>query len=321
MGMEIHTMSKLAITRGTIFPMKVFYTDTFTFPLPENHRFPQRKYGLLRKWVQECGLISPENLQIPDPVSDEELLRVHTSDYIHRVKEGLLTEKEIRRIGLPWSPELVQRSYRSVGGTIAACWAALEDGVGVSLSGGTHHAHADHGAGYCIFNDIAVAARAMQAEGRVERVVVLDCDVHQGDGTASIFAQDPTVFTFSIHGDKNYPFHKPPSDLDIALPDGTSDDAYCENLDGGVEQALEVSHADLAIYLAGADPYEDDHFGRLALTKEGLLARDRIILKACRRRGLPVVIVMSGGYARKIEDVAEIHFNTVKAAIEEYSQR
>jgi acetoin utilization deacetylase AcuC-like enzyme len=266
-------------------------------------------------------LISPENLQIPDPASDEELLRVHTPDYLHRVNEGLLTEKEIRRIGLPWSPKLVHRSYRSVGGTIAACRAALEDGVGVSLSGGTHHAHADHGAGYCIFNDVSVAARAMQAEGRVERVVILDCDVHQGDGTASIFAKDPTVFTFSIHGDKNYPFHKPPSDLDIALPDGTGDNAYCEALEGGVEQALTASHADIAIHLAGADPYQDDHFGRLALTKEGLLARDRIVLEACRKRGLPLAIVMSGGYARKIEDVAEIHFNTVKAAIEEYSQR
>jgi acetoin utilization deacetylase AcuC-like enzyme len=300
--------------------MKAFYTDTFTFPLPENHRFPQRKYALLRQRIEESGLIPAEDLRIPDPASDDELLRVHIPDYIHRVKAGLLTEKEIRRIGLPWSPELVERSYRSVGGTIAACRAALEEGIAVSLSGGTHHAHADKGAGYCIFNDVAVAARTLQAEGLAKRVVILDCDVHQGDGTASIFAQDPTVFTFSIHGEKNYPFHKPPSDLDVALPDGTGDDAYCEALKAEVEQAVEMANADLAIYLAGADPYEDDHFGRLALTKQGLLQRDRIVLEACKGRGIPVAVVMSGGYARQIEDVAEIHFNTVMLAVEIQTQ-
>jgi acetoin utilization deacetylase AcuC-like enzyme len=265
--------------------------------------------------VEESGLVPVEDLQIPEPANDEELLRVHTPDYLHRVKTGSLTDKEIRRIGLPWSPELVQRSYRSVGGTIAACRAALKDGVAVSLSGGTHHAHADHGAGYCIFNDVAVAARSMQVEGRVERVVILDCDVHQGDGTASIFAQDTAVFTFSIHGEKNYPLHKPSSDLDIALPDGTGDDAYCRALEIGVEQALESAHAELAIYLAGADPYKDDHFGRLALTKDGLLVRDQLVLETCRFWDLPVAIAMSGGYAKDIEDVAEIHFNTVRLAM------
>jgi len=294
--------------------MKAFYTDTFSFPLPEGHRFPQSKYILLRQRVEESGFIAPENLCVPGPASDEELLRVHSHEYLQRVKEGKLSEKEIRRIGLPWSQELVQRSYRSVGGTISACRAALEDGIAISLSGGTHHAHADQGGGYCIFNDTAVAARAMQAEGRVERVVILDCDVHQGDGTASIFAQDRSVFTFSIHGDRNYPFHKPPSDLDVALPDGTGDEAYCEALEDGVEGALESANADLAIYLAGADPYEDDHFGRMALTKDGLLARDRIVMEACKGRGIPMAVVMSGGYARKIEDVADIHFNTVRLA-------
>ena len=312
--METRPTYTLVITRGTISPMKAFYTDTFSFPLPEGHRFPQRKYSLLRQRVEESGIISPENLRIPEPASDEELLRVHTHEYLHRVKQGQLSEKEIRRIGLPWSQELVQRSYRSVGGTISASQAALEDGIAVSLSGGTHHAHADHGGGYCIFNDAAVAARAMQTEGRLERVVILDCDVHQGDGTASIFAQDPSVFTFSIHGDRNYPFHKPPSDLDVALPDGTGDEVHCEALEDGVEQALEKVNSDLAIYLAGADPYEDDHFGRLALTKEGLLERDQIVLQACKGRGIPIAIVMSGGYAINIEDVADIHFNTVRLA-------
>jgi acetoin utilization deacetylase AcuC-like enzyme len=312
--MEISPPFFLDTTRGTISPMKVFYTDTFTFNLPEGHRFPQRKYPLLRQRVEESGWIPKEDLRIPDPAKDVDLLRVHTPDYLQRVKEGFLTGKEIRRIGLPWSEELVERSYRSVGGTIAACRAALEEGIAVSLSGGTHHAHADHGAGYCIFNDVAVAARVMQAEGLVERVVILDCDVHQGDGTASIFAQDPTVFTFSIHGDRNYPFHKPPSDLDVALPDGTRNEAYCEALEGGTETALESANADLAIYLAGADPYEDDHFGRLALTKEGLLKRDQIVMESCKGRRIPFAVVMSGGYARKTEDVAEIHFNTVQLA-------
>jgi acetoin utilization deacetylase AcuC-like enzyme len=294
--------------------MKVFYTDTFTFNLPEGHRFPAKKYSLLRQLVEESGLIPAENLHIPESAKDEDLLRVHTPEYLDRVKEGLLTEKEIRRIGLPWSQELIQRTYRSVGATIATCRAALDEGIAVSLSGGTHHAHSDKGGGYCIFNDVAVAARAMQVEGLVERVVILDCDVHQGDGTASIFGQDPTVFTFSIHGDRNYPFHKPASDLDIALPDGTGDEAYCSALRDGVEHSLESTNADLAIYLAGADPYEDDQFGRLALTKEGLLERDRIVMKASRGRGIPIAVVMSGGYARKIEDVAEIHFNTVHLA-------
>lgn len=292
--------------------MKVFYTDTFSFNLPEGHRFPHGKYALLRQRVEASDLIAPEDLQIPDPASDEDLLRIHSHEYLHRVTEGKLSEKEIRRLGLPWSPELVQRSYRSVGGTIATCRAALEDGIAVSLSGGTHHAHTDHGSGYCVFNDAAVAARAMQAAGLVERVVILDCDVHQGDGTASIFAQDPTVYTFSIHGEKNFPFHKPPSDLDIELPDATGDEGYCYALQNGIEVALESANANLAIYLAGADPYKDDHFGRLALTKEGLVERDQIVMQACKDRGILMAILMSGGYARKIEDVAEIHFNTVR---------
>jgi acetoin utilization deacetylase AcuC-like enzyme len=296
--------------------MKVFYTDTFSFSLPVNHRFPAKKYSLLRQKVEESGLIPPEDLQIPEPAKDENLLHVHTPAYLQRVKEGSLSEKEVRRIGLPWSPELVERSYRSVGGTIATCRAALEDGIAVSLSGGTHHAHTDHGSGYCVFNDAAVAARAMQAAGLVERIVILDCDVHQGDGTASIFAQDPTVFTFSIHGEKNFPFYKPPSDLDIELPDATGDEDYCHALQKGIEVALESANADLAIYLAGADPYKDDHFGRLALTKEGLVARDQIVLEACKARGIPIAILMSGGYARKIEDVAEIHYNTVRLAVQ-----
>ena len=186
--------------------------------------------------------------------------------------------------------------------------------VAVNLAGGTHHAFRDHGAGYCVFNDAAVAARAMQAEGRARRIVILDCDVHQGDGTASIFAGDSSVFTFSIHGARNYPLRKQVSDLDVPLDDGTGDDAYLEALERGVEAAIERSEADLAIYLAGADPYEGDRLGRLKLTRKGLSRRDRFVLEACRDAGLPVVVTMAGGYARDIEDTVAIHLETVRIA-------
>jgi acetoin utilization deacetylase AcuC-like enzyme len=222
----------------------------------------------------------------------------------------------VRRIGLPWSPELVERSRRSVGGSIEACRAALGDGIGVSLSGGTHHAFPDHGEGFCVFNDCAVAARAMQAEGRARRIVIIDCDVHQGNGTAAIFAGDSSVFTFSIHGAKNFPLHKERSDLDLELPDGTADGDYLDALEIGVERALAMACADLAIYLAGADPYIGDTLGRLALTKAGLAARDRLVFDHCRRAGLPVAAVMAGGYAKDILDTAEIQFETVRIASE-----
>jgi acetoin utilization deacetylase AcuC-like enzyme len=296
--------------------MKVFYTDTFDFPFPSGHRFPVRKYPLLRQRIMEAKLIPVEDLIIPQAATDEQILRVHTFDYHARVTEGHLSTKEVRRIGLPWSNALVERARRSVGGTIAACRAALVDGMAINLGGGTHHAHPDFGAGYCIFNDAAIAARTTQAESLARRVVILDCDVHQGDGTAAIFAVDPTVFTFSIHCDGNYPSHKGKSDLDIALPNGTSDEAYLETLIEGVERALAAAEADLAIYLAGADPYRGDTFGRLSLSKVGLAKRDRIIFEACQTTGLPVAIVMSGGYARHIEDVVDIHFQTVQLAVE-----
>jgi acetoin utilization deacetylase AcuC-like enzyme len=201
--------------------MKVFCSDQFHFPLPPRHRFPVRKYALLREAVTAAGLVSPEDLLVPEPATDEQILRAHDTEYLQRVKDGALTAQEIRRIGLPWSPELVQRARRSVGGTVAACRAALADGVAVNLAGGTHHASRDRGQGFCLFNDSAIAARAMQAEGRARRVVVLDCDVHQGNGTAAIAAEDPTMFTFSIHSENNFPLHKEPSDLDIGLEDGT----------------------------------------------------------------------------------------------------
>jgi acetoin utilization deacetylase AcuC-like enzyme len=222
----------------------------------------------------------------------------------------------MRRIGFPWSPEMVERSRRSSGATIAACRAALAEGVAVNLAGGTHHAFRDHGEGFCVFNDSAIAARAMQAEGRARRVVILDCDVHQGNGTASILAGDPTVFTFSIHGSNNFPFHKERSDLDIELPDGTGDTAYLAVLEDGVCRALALANADLAIYLAGADPYVGDRLGKMALTMEGLAARDRIVLDLCYGARIPTAVTMAGGYAKNVEDIVAIHLQTVRIAAE-----
>jgi acetoin utilization deacetylase AcuC-like enzyme len=294
--------------------MKAFYSDHFVLPLPDGHRFPMRKYSLLRERVAESGLICPEDLQAPEPASDEQLCLVHHTDYLDRVKMGALSEKEIRRIGFPWSPQMVARSRRSVGGTIAACRAALQDGLAVNLAGGTHHAYPDHGEGFCVFNDVAVAARVMQFQGRVRNVLILDCDVHQGNGTAAIFRGDPSVFTFDLHAAKNFPFHKEQADLDIPLPDGCSDGAYLEALLSGVARALEMSRADLAIYLAGADPFAGDRLGRLEVSKAGLAERDRLVYSLCQWAGLPVATVMAGGYAREIEDTVDIHLATVTLA-------
>ena len=294
--------------------MKVFHCDQFVYPLPPGHRFPAQKYALLRAQVAE-SLTLPVSLRVPDAASDEQLLRAHDGEYLAKVAGGTLSEREVRRIGLPWSPQLVERSRRSVGGTVEACRAALTDGIAVSLSGGTHHAFADHGEGFCIFNDCAVAARTMQAEERVQRVAIIDCDVHQGNGTAAILADDPTVFTFSIHGAKNFPFHKERSDLDVELPDGADDATYLTALTAGMDAALAVARADLAIYLAGADPFVGDALGRLALSKTGLADRDRLVLDRCHRSGLPVAVVMAGGYARQIQDTVDIHLETMRICI------
>ncbi len=279
-----------------------------------------QKYALLRQRVAESGLIAPENMRVPPAASDAEIMRAHDADYLHRVQNGLLTPQEIRRIGFPWSPEMVERSRRSSGATIAACRATLEDGLAANLAGGTHHAFRDGGQGFCVFNDSAIAARAMQAEGRVRRIVIIDCDVHQGNGTAAILAGDPTIFTFSIHGAKNFPFHKEQSDLDVELEDGADDATYLAALEHGLCQALDRAQADMAIYLAGADPFAGDRLGRLALSKAGLAARDRLVFDFCQAAGLPVAITMSGGYAPQIEDIVDIHFQTIREAVERQSR-
>jgi acetoin utilization deacetylase AcuC-like enzyme len=294
--------------------MKAFYTDLFVLPLPDGHRFPMEKYSLLRERVERSEIVRDEDLQVPAAATDVELGRVHDRQYIQRVTTGELDRKEVRRIGFPWSPELIERSRRSTGATMAACRAAIQEGIAVNLAGGTHHAHAGFGEGFCVFNDSAVAARAMQAEGRVSRVVILDCDVHQGNGTASIFRGDPTVFTFSIHGDGNFPFEKEESDLDLALQDGADDARYLEALNCGLQQSLDRSRAELAIYLAGADPHERDRLGRLSVTREGLGQRDGMVFDACRGRGIPVAVSMAGGYGADVEETVDIHFETVRRA-------
>jgi len=272
------------------------------------------KYALLRERVLNEGIITADQLHIPEPASITELARAHDPAYIERVLNGQLTSAELRRIGFPWSPQMVERSRRSAGATIAACRVALSEGVGVNLAGGTHHAFSDAGAGYCVFNDVAVAARAMQAEGRAQRIAIIDCDVHQGDGTAAILAGDETIFTFSIHGANNFPFRKQQSDLDIALPDATSDTAYLDALEWGIRQVFASARPELIIYLAGADPYYDDRLGRLSLTKAGLAERDRLIFSFCRAAGVPIAITMAGGYARQIVDTVDIHAHTVAMA-------
>ena len=294
--------------------MKLFYCDHFTLPLPDGHRFPMAKYALLRDRIVGAGLGGDGHLQVPAAATDEERLTVHEAGYLERVTKGTLSEQEIRRIGFPWSPELVERSRRSVGGTIATCRTALEEGFSMNLSGGTHHAFPDHGEGFCVFNDVGVAARVMQREGLALRIAILDLDVHQGNGTAFIFREDPTVFTLSLHGANNYPFRKEFSDMDMELPDGTEDEAFLEATSRGVRTALDTSSPGLALYLAGADPFQDDRLGRLGISREGLAERDRIVFSECQSRGIPVAVVMGGGYAPEIDDTVEIHLATAKAA-------
>ena len=294
--------------------MKIFYSDPFTFPLPPGHKFPLSKYALLRQRVMESGLAARHPLYLSRAVTDAEVCAVHAPAYWRDFRLGQLSEAMMRRIGLPWSPQLVQRTRHSVGGTVEACRAAMRDGCAVNLAGGTHHAFRDYGAGYCVLNDSAVALGVLRAEGACRRALIIDCDVHQGDGTAAIFADDPDVFTFSIHASNNFPFRKQVSRLDIALADGTDDFAYLKALDEGLQCALECSRAELAIYLAGADPYRDDRLGRLALSKAGLRQRDVLVLSALRQAGIPVAITLAGGYARHIEDTVEIHLQTIMVA-------
>ncbi len=292
--------------------MNAYYSDCFVLPLPAGHRFPMAKYRMLRE-AAAAQLPSLQFHQAPT-TTDGVLALAHHPQYIHRVATGALSADEQRAIGFPWTPEMVERSRRSAGATIAACRAAFDEGVAVNLAGGTHHAHADRGEGFCVFNDAAIAARLMQAERRASRVAIVDLDVHQGNGTASILAKDESVFTLSLHGESNYPFDKAVSDLDIALPDGTGDADYLTALDRALDILFTRFDPQLIIYLAGADPHEGDRLGRLHLSREGLALRDTRVLDAAAARGLPVAIAMAGGYGRNIEDTVAIHLQTIRIA-------
>lgn len=294
--------------------MKAFYSDTFVLPLPPGHRFPMAKYARLReRLIAEC-VIDAAHLHEAPLATWDDLRLAHTSEYVAAVANGTLTADVQRRIGFPWTPQMVERARRSVGATQAAARAALAEGCSANLAGGTHHAFADRGEGFCVFNDVAVAARTLLGERRARHVAIVDCDVHQGNGTAAIFHNDPAVFTFSIHGARNFPFRKELSDLDVELDDGTGDEPYLELLAHSLETMLERRTPDVVFYLAGADPYEGDRLGRLKLTIDGLRRRDELVLARCRSAGIPVVITMSGGYAPDVEAIVTIHANTIRVA-------
>jgi len=294
--------------------LDLYYTDHFELPLPSGHRFPMDKYRRLRRHIATSDSHRGDPLLVPPAATDCQLATCHHREYIERVAAGHLSPLEIRRIGFPWSPQMVERSRRSSGATIAAARSALRDGVAVNLAGGTHHAQPACGEGYCVFNDAAVALRVLQSEGLIRRGCVIDLDVHQGNGTAAIFADDPSVFTFSMHGTKNFPLRKFPSDLDIDLNDGTEDEFYLAALDRGLERVLAAGPYDLAIYLAGADPFEGDRLGRLNLTLAGLRRRDERVFRWCAAAGLPVAVAMAGGYCPDVDLIVQIHATTIAIA-------
>ncbi|MDQ1590985.1 MAG: hypothetical protein QOG71_1612 [Pyrinomonadaceae bacterium] len=293
--------------------MQVFYTPRYYADIGEGHVFPIRKFELVRDRLLAEGTLAPSELIEPQPAPVADVLLVHTEDYVTRLRAGSLTPRELRRLGLPWSKALVRRSFLATGGTIRAARAALTDGIASNLAGGTHHAFPDHGEGFCVLNDVAVAIRVLRRDELVERVAVVDLDVHQGNGTATIFEGDAGVFTFSIHGAKNYPVFKARSTLDVELPDATGDDEYLRALAEHLPRVF-TRRPDIVFYLGGADPYAGDKLGRLSLSLAGLRARDEFVLGECRARGVPVATVMSGGYAADINDTVEIHCNTIRAA-------
>jgi len=299
--------------------MKLFYAATHIQTLPAGHRFPMGKYELLR---QRLAAEMPQlTLELADPASEGELALVHTPMYLKAVFKGSLSPAAQREIGFPWSEGMVERARRSVGATVMAARSAFTQGVAANLAGGTHHAYADKGGGFCVFNDVAVAARLMQAEWarhhrRVLQVAVIDLDVHQGNGTAHIFRDDPSVFTLSVHGAKNFPFRKEASDIDVELPDGCGDAPYSEALDKALLELQERCAPDLVFYLAGADPHEGDRLGRLNLSFAGLQQRDQCVLAWARQRRIPLAMVMAGGYGRQIEDTVQVQMNTFAQALQ-----
>jgi acetoin utilization deacetylase AcuC-like enzyme len=301
--------------------VRVYSTDHHVVPLPVGHRFPMGKYALLREMLLERRVLDARELLPVEPagLARAALLAVHDAGYVERFLDGTLDDRALRRIGFPWSPALVRRTLASAAGTLAAARAALADGIAGNLAGGTHHAFADHGSGYCIFNDIAIAARALLDEGSAARVLVVDLDVHQGDGTAAIFGDEPRVFTFSMHGARNFPFTKQKSDLDVELADGTGDVEYLETLRGALAAAVDRARPGFIFYQAGVDPLAEDRLGKLALSHAGLRARDRHVLETARRLGVPTVLTLGGGYAQPLAPTIEAHVGTYATAKEVFT--
>ena len=294
--------------------MKAFYTDHFVLPLPAGHRFPMEKYSRLRDFVGE--LTGVELIEAP-AASDTQILYAHDPSYLIKVIEGKLSPQEQKEIGFPWSEKMVECSRRSAGATVAAAKMALNEGIAINLAGGTHHAYRDMGSGFCVFNDSAIAARALQKEISSKlKVAIIDLDVHQGNGTASILENDPTIFTLSIHGENNFPFKKEVSDLDLGLADGCDDSTYLNALTESLNDLSDRFKTDFVIYLAGADPHEDDRLGRLKLSKEGMRLRDEAVLAYALDRKLPLAISMAGGYGKEIGSTVDLHFQTIKTALQ-----
>ncbi len=282
--------------------------------LPEGHRFPIAKYALLRDAVLAEGVVRAEHLHDPARAPLEDVRRVHDADYLERLVTGAMPVAEQRVLGFPWSEGLVERSFRASGGTLEAADRALRDGIAMNLAGGTHHAFASHGEGFCVLNDVAIAVRALRAQGRIRRAAIIDLDVHQGNGTHDLLAADEASFTFSMHGRRNYPFRKVPGRLDVELEDGTTDTEYLERLAEALPRVLSAARPDLVLYLAGADPHEGDSLGRLGLTFDGLMRRDALVLESARAIGVPVAIAIAGGYGRDIRDTVRVHVNTARIA-------
>ena len=301
--------------------MKAFYSDHFVLPLPEGHRFPMAKYSMLRERVA-AELSAVQMVEAP-AATEGELALVHEPDYVQAVLEGTLSPQALREIGFPWTPAMAERSRRSAGASIAAARVAAQEGIAGNLAGGTHHASANQGGGFCVFNDIAVTARVRQMEHfrltkRQLQVLVVDLDVHQGNGTASIFANDPSVFTLSVHGEKNFPFRKVDSDLDVGLPDGCTDEPYLVALEAALQTVLHRIQPEFLIYLAGADAHEGDRLGRLKLSEEGMKARDQRVFDWAKSLDLPMIICMGGGYGRDLATTVAVQMNTWRLAQEHW---
>lgn len=299
---------------GVSLPLHAWSSAHYVIALPEGHRFPIAKYALLRDAVVAEGLVRAEHLHDPARAPLDAVRRAHDAAYLDRLLNGTMPAAEQRAVGFPWSPGLVERSFRASGGTLEAADHALRDGIAMNLAGGTHHAFASHGEGFCVLNDVVIALRALRAEGRIRRAAIVDLDVHQGNGTHALLAADDESFTFSMHGRRNYPFRKVAGRLDVELEDGTGDTEYLERLAGALPGVLAAARPDIVFYLAGADPHEGDTLGRLKLTFDGLMRRDALVLESARAVGVPVAITIAGGYGRDIHDTVRVHLNTARIA-------